>query len=206
MLILVSATATVSAENWPQWRGPGSQGISTEARVADRLELDEEHPRGRQSCRRALVADRVGGPDLRDRRGRRGSRAWREGGRAHASTDRCWIHPDSVAADKKHTLKVLALDAGTGKVALGAHGLRRHRLRRASSAEQLRRADGGDRRTRWSMRISGRRGSMPTTSPVGSPGRSSSISRRWVLAPARHRCSFRISSSSSATRTKARRP
>ena len=31
-LILLAATATVAAgENWPQWRGPGSQGISSEA-------------------------------------------------------------------------------------------------------------------------------------------------------------------------------
>ena len=26
-----------------------------------------------------------------------------------------WIHPDSVAADRKHTFKVLALDAKTGR-------------------------------------------------------------------------------------------
>ena len=41
------------------------------------------------------------------------------------------MHPDSVAADKKHTLKVLALDAKTGKHAVGADGVRRTGLRRA---------------------------------------------------------------------------
>ena len=29
---------------------------------------------------------------------------------------KAWIHPDSVAADQKHTFKVLALDAQTGKI------------------------------------------------------------------------------------------
>ena len=29
----LAATVTVSAENWPQWRGPGSQGVSPEANV-----------------------------------------------------------------------------------------------------------------------------------------------------------------------------
>jgi len=33
----------------------------------------------------------------------------------HTVDGQVWVHPDSVAADKKHTLKVLALDAGTGK-------------------------------------------------------------------------------------------
>ena len=45
---------------------------------------------------------------------------------------KAWIHPDSVAADQKHTFKVLALDAKTGKIALGAHRLRRPGLRRAA--------------------------------------------------------------------------
>ena len=35
LAVVVIAASTVSAaENWPQWRGPGSQGISTEAALA----------------------------------------------------------------------------------------------------------------------------------------------------------------------------
>ena len=34
----------------------------------------------------------------------------------HTIEGKAWIHPDSVAADRKHTLKVLALDAKTGKI------------------------------------------------------------------------------------------
>ena len=29
----VALTAAVSAENWPQWRGPNGQGISSETRL-----------------------------------------------------------------------------------------------------------------------------------------------------------------------------
>src|SRR4029078_4558061 len=34
----------------------------------------------------------------------------------HIVDGQVWLHPDSVAADRKHTLKVLALDARTGNV------------------------------------------------------------------------------------------
>ena len=34
----------------------------------------------------------------------------------HTVDGQVWLHPDSVAADRKHTLKVLALDARSGKV------------------------------------------------------------------------------------------
>ena len=34
----------------------------------------------------------------------------------HTVDGQVWIHPDSVSADRKHTLKVLALDAATGKI------------------------------------------------------------------------------------------
>ena len=44
LVVVVSPPRLLSAaENWPQWRGPGSQGISTEAALADRVEPDQEY-------------------------------------------------------------------------------------------------------------------------------------------------------------------
>jgi outer membrane protein assembly factor BamB len=34
----------------------------------------------------------------------------------HTVDGKPWMHPDSVAGDRKHTLRVLALDARTGKI------------------------------------------------------------------------------------------
>jgi outer membrane protein assembly factor BamB len=114
-LILPAATATVSAENWPQWRGPGSQGISTEARIPTEwsstrnIVWKKELPSGHSSPivwnDRIFVTSAIEGDVVA------GAKAV-----GHTVDGQVWIHPDSVAADKKHTLKLLALDAATGKV------------------------------------------------------------------------------------------
>jgi len=112
---LVVATATVSAENWPQWRGPGSQGISTEANVptewsstknvAWKTELPSGHSSPIVWNDRIFVTAAIEGDVVP------GAKAV-----GHIVDGQVWIHPDSVAADRKHTMKVLALDARSGKV------------------------------------------------------------------------------------------
>jgi outer membrane protein assembly factor BamB len=115
MLILASATATVSAENWPQWRGPGSQGISAEARVptewsaSNNVAWKADLPSGHSSPivwgERIFLTSAIEGDVVPAAKAV-----------GHTVDGQVWVHPDSVAADRKHTLKVLALDAGTGKV------------------------------------------------------------------------------------------
>jgi outer membrane protein assembly factor BamB len=112
---LVVATATLSAENWPQWRGPGSQGISTEANVptewsstknvAWKTELPSGHSSPIVWNDRIFVTAAIEG-DVAP-----GAKAV-----GHIVDGQVWIHPDSVAADRKHTMKLLALDARSGKV------------------------------------------------------------------------------------------
>ncbi len=60
IVALIAATGTLSAENWPQWRGPGSQGISSEAGLPAEWSRDEEHCVEDSIAGRTLVADRVG--------------------------------------------------------------------------------------------------------------------------------------------------
>jgi len=112
---LVAATTTVGAENWPQWRGPGSQGISSEANVPTEWSATRnvvwktELPSGYSSPivwnDRIFVTAAVEGEVVA------GAKAV-----GHIVEGQVWIHPDSVAADRKHTMKVVALDAKTGKV------------------------------------------------------------------------------------------
>jgi outer membrane protein assembly factor BamB len=111
----LAATVTVSAENWPQWRGPGSQGISTEANVptewspTKNIAWKAELPSGHSSPvvwgDRIFVTAAIEGDVVP------GAKAV-----GHTVDGQVWIHPDSVAADRAQTLKVLALDARSGKV------------------------------------------------------------------------------------------
>lgn len=116
LAVLVVGTATLSAaENWPQWRGPGSQGISTEAQlptewtatknIAWKTELPAGHSSPIVWGDRIFVTSAVEGDIVP------GAKAV-----GHTVDGQVWLHPDSVAADRKHTLKVLALDVQTGKV------------------------------------------------------------------------------------------
>ena len=116
LVILAVGTATSSAaENWPQWRGPGSQGISTEAQLptewtaAKNIAWKTQLPAGHSSPivwgDRIFVTSAVEGDVVP------GAKAV-----GHTVEGQPWIHPDSVAADRKHTLKVIALDVKTGEV------------------------------------------------------------------------------------------
>ena len=106
---------------WPPAR-TGRSGADPAARASrTRQQLPTEWEPGKNIAWKtelpagSLVAGRLGRPHLPDRGRRRGRRPRREGRRAPRRRQ-AWIHPDSVAADRKHTLKVLALDAKTGKI------------------------------------------------------------------------------------------
>lgn len=115
LAFLAASASLAGAENWPQWRGPGSQGISTEAQlptewsatrnVAWKTELPAGHSSPIVWGDRIFVTSAVEGDVVP------GAKAV-----GHMVEGQVWVHPDSVAADRKHTLKVLALDAKTGRV------------------------------------------------------------------------------------------
>ena len=114
-MALVIATATLSAENWPQWRGPGGQGISNEANIPTQWSATKniawktELPSGHSSPivwnDRIFVTAAIEGDVVP------GAKAV-----GHTVDGQVWIHPDSVAADRMQTMKLLALDARSGKV------------------------------------------------------------------------------------------
>jgi outer membrane protein assembly factor BamB len=114
--LLLLTAAVASAENWPQWRGPSSNGISSEkglpaewsetSNVAWKTKLPGQ---GRSSPvvwgdRIFLTAD-IEGDKV-------------EGIKApiHHLRGKEFLHPDSIGVDKKHTLIVLCLDRETGKI------------------------------------------------------------------------------------------
>ena len=116
LAIFVSAVLPVqaAAENWPQWRGPGGQGISAEAKLPTEWQPDRNIlwkvalPSGHSSPivwgDHLFVTAVVEGEVLP------GAKAVE-----HAMEGKPWVHPDSVAGDRKHTFSVIAIDARTGK-------------------------------------------------------------------------------------------
>lgn len=112
---MAAATTTLSAENWPQWRGPGSQGVSNEANVPTQWSSTKnvawktELPTGHSSP--IVWNDRIFVTAAIEGEAVPGAKAV-----GHTVEGQVWVHPDSVAADRKHTMKVLALDARSGNV------------------------------------------------------------------------------------------
>jgi outer membrane protein assembly factor BamB len=105
----------VAAENWPQWRGPGGQGVSREAEVPLEWAPDRNItwkvalPGSGQSSpvvwgNRIFLTTAIEGEPIP------GAKAVE-----HVVDGKPFVHPDSVAADRRHTLKVIALDSETGK-------------------------------------------------------------------------------------------
>ena len=114
LLLFAAGVSPASAENWPQWRGPGGQGVSSERAVPADWQPDRNIawkvalPSGHSSPivwgDRLFVTAAIEGEVIP------GARAVE-----HTMEGKPWVHPDSVAADRRHTLKVLALDTRTGR-------------------------------------------------------------------------------------------
>lgn len=112
---------TISADargNWPQWRGPAGQGISTEKNLPSSWSTSNNikwktaiEGRGHSSpivwgkkifLTTALDGEKIPG---------------RTPGITHRLSDGTdFVHPDAVGADLKHTFKVICIDRETGKV------------------------------------------------------------------------------------------
>jgi outer membrane protein assembly factor BamB len=112
LLISLALTAGPAAENWPQWRGPHGQGISAEKTLPTEWSPEKnvvwksELPHGYSSPivweDRIFLTSALEGETLP--------------GVVPESVRINQPHPQSTAGDKKHTLKVLALETKTGKI------------------------------------------------------------------------------------------
>jgi outer membrane protein assembly factor BamB len=116
-VVALAASLQVSAfENWPQWRGPGGQGVSAETQLPTEWQPDRniawktELP-GSGHSSAVIWGDRVFVTAAVEGEPVPGAKA-----AEHLMEGKPWVHPDSVGADRKHTLKVVALDAGSGRI------------------------------------------------------------------------------------------
>ena len=111
-----ATNASGSGSNWPQWRGPDSQGISQEKNLptewseTKNVQWKTEIPgRGHSSPiiwgRKIFLTTSLEGPIVP------GAKAV-----THLRHGQVYVHPDSVGGDHSYTIKVLCLDRETGKI------------------------------------------------------------------------------------------
>ena len=116
VMLLNSTAGSSAAPNWPQWRGPGGQGISTEKNLPTEWSATKNIKwktpiagRGHSSPivwgNRIFLTTAIEGAIVP------GAKAVK-----HMDGDKEFLHPDSVGADHKHTFKVICLNADTGKI------------------------------------------------------------------------------------------
>ena len=111
-----SVDRAVRAENWPQWRGPGGQGVSSERTLPvewapDRNIAWKTELPGSGVSSPIVWGDRIFVTAVIEGETVPGAKAV-----VHTVEGKEWIHPASVAGDKRHTFKLLALDARTGRI------------------------------------------------------------------------------------------
>lgn len=116
VLGVLVCSAHLSAENWPQWRGPGGQGISRETKLPaawtpeKNIAWKVEVP-GRGHSAPVVWNDRVFITTAIEGAAVPGAKAIE-----HIDAGKPFLHPDSMGADRKQTYKVMAYDGRTGKL------------------------------------------------------------------------------------------
>jgi outer membrane protein assembly factor BamB len=118
LTLLNSNAVASSGPNWPQWRGPDGQGVSTETGLptewsaVDNVKWKTEIAgRGHSSPivwgKKIFVTTALDGEAI----------PGRTAGVTHKMSDgSTFVHPDAVGANLKHTFKVVCLDRDTGKI------------------------------------------------------------------------------------------
>jgi len=113
---VVVLTSTAGAANWPQWRGPGGTGVSAEKN------LPAEWGPAKNIKWKSAIAGRghsspvVWGNKIFLTTAIEGDVVPGAKAVTHMDEGKEFLHPDSVGADRKHTFKVICLNADTGKI------------------------------------------------------------------------------------------
>ena len=115
-LALVAALiARPSAANWPQWRGPQGQGVSAEVSFPLDWSVTTHVVWKTPIAGRGHSTPVIWGNRLFLTTAVEGATVPGHKAPEHFDGSNVFLHPDSVGVDRSNTLKVIALDAGSGK-------------------------------------------------------------------------------------------
>jgi len=112
--ILLDCRVGGSAANWPQWRGPGGMGISNEKNLPLEWSATRDIKWKMPIAGRGHSSTIVWGNKVFLTKAIEGELVPGAKAVKHMDGDKEFLHPDSVGADHKHTLKVMCLDRETG--------------------------------------------------------------------------------------------
>ena len=137
--VSVNSPASSRVEGWPQFRGPGSTGVTEGANLPDTWSSHaERHVEDDDSRQRLVVADRMGRSDLRH---------VGHSGRRHRNAEARPLSPGRApGADDRSSLHGLRDRLRDRKDRLGARSASRLSSRRPASQEHVRVGNTGHRR------------------------------------------------------------
>ncbi|MCM3869669.1 MAG: PQQ-binding-like beta-propeller repeat protein [Pyrinomonadaceae bacterium] len=116
IVALFTSIVGASGSNWPQWRGPDGQGVSTEKNLPTEWSATKnirwKTPiAGRSHSSPIVWGDKIFVTTAVEGLIVPGAKAVK-----HMLGDKEFLHPDSIGADRKQTFKVICLNATTGKI------------------------------------------------------------------------------------------
>lgn len=114
--LLLPGAVPAEETNWPQWRGPGGQGISSEAGLPIEWSKRANVRWAAAIEGRGHSSPAVWGDDVFVTTAIEGPVVPGAKPVVHIENGEVFLHPDSVGATHSHTFKVFCLDAETGKV------------------------------------------------------------------------------------------
>jgi outer membrane protein assembly factor BamB len=115
----VALAGAQEPDDWPQWRGPGGSGVSADRRAPAQWGPDSNIAWKTEIPGRGHSSPVVAGNRIYLTTSIRGEHVPGRKAPVHLGFDRKpgYVHPDSVDVDYRHTLKVMAIDAASGRVA-----------------------------------------------------------------------------------------
>jgi outer membrane protein assembly factor BamB len=116
VLSLLTSIVDASGGNWPQWRGPDGQGVSTEKDLPTEWSATKNIKWKTPIAGRAHSSPIVWGNKIFLTTAIEGPVVPGAKAVKHMDGDKEFLHPDSVGADRKHTFKVICINAATGKI------------------------------------------------------------------------------------------
>jgi outer membrane protein assembly factor BamB len=120
LMLFVSCGAwlatTAGAANWPQWRGPGGSGVSTETNLPVEWNANKNIKWKTPIAGRGHSSPVVWGNKIFLTTAIEGDVIPGAKAVTHIIEGQEFLHPDSIGADHKHTFKVICVNADTGKI------------------------------------------------------------------------------------------
>jgi outer membrane protein assembly factor BamB len=118
VVLLACLSLQAREDNWPQWRGPAGSGVAADAQVPLRWSQESNIAWTTEIPGRGHSSPVVWGDSVFLTSSVRGEQVPGRKAPVHPGFDGKpgYVHPDSVDVDYKYALKVIAIDARSGKI------------------------------------------------------------------------------------------